>query len=120
MRVYLNPADAPAGFDNPDRRQAPTRGALDWSIAGRVSGNDLDLRLWDIGSGVEVRRFSGHCGAITSVAISLDGRLGLSSGFRDHELRLWPVDSGRELCRYGVPHGWLNKGTFSLDGRQAL
>jgi WD40 repeat protein len=43
----------------PDGRQALTSGPLTMIQAGWKSGTDLNLHLWDIKCGVEVRRFSG-------------------------------------------------------------
>jgi WD40 repeat protein len=47
------------------------------SVSGKyvVSGSDdKTVRVWDLATGKEVRRFTGHQGAVLSVAVTPDGR----------------------------------------------
>jgi len=72
------------------------------------------LILWDVESGAELRRFDGHQGAITGVALSPEGRLALScGGIRvkkegkqltpvDCVVRAWDVATGRERTPFGT------------------
>jgi serine/threonine protein kinase len=83
-------------------------------------GTDGHLRLWDIGTGREIRRFDGARGSVDGISISSDGRHALSSGVFDAHLRLWELATGRELYHYEDPHVWLTRGTFTSDGRQAI
>ncbi len=53
-----------------------------------TGGEDRTLRLWDVASGKELRRFVGHTHRVWSVACSPDGRYALSGSF-DRTLRLW-------------------------------
>ena len=63
-----------------------------------LSGSDdRTLRLWDLETGAELRRFEGHEGWVTSVTVLADGRRALS-GFRDKTLRLWDLETGAELA----------------------
>ena len=84
------------------------------------TGADRHLRLWDLATGREVRRFDGLRGHAAGVAISPDGCRALSGGLADQNLRLWDVATGRELYHYEVPHVWLTRGAFTRDGRQAI
>jgi uncharacterized protein (TIGR03067 family) len=83
-------------------------------------GTDADnlVRLWDVADGQEVRRFKGHRGFVTSVALSSDDRRALT-GSQDQTARLWDVATGKELlCLKG--HTALVEGVaFSPDGRHA-
>ncbi len=60
---------------------------------------DFTVRLWDLKSEKEIRRFEGHTGPLTSVCFSPDGRFVLS-GSTDKTIRLWDVKSGKELKRF--------------------
>jgi len=57
----------------------------------RASRFESTLRLWEIASGQEVRRFVGHTGRITSVYVTPDCHYALS-GSKDQTLRLWEFD----------------------------
>ena len=82
-------------FVPPSRRLAPScaasRGMRAWSPSvtvladGRraLSGSrDKTLRLWDLETGAELRRFEGHEGWVTSVTVLADGRRALSGSWR--------------------------------------
>jgi hypothetical protein len=82
-------------------------------------GEDSTVRLWDVGSGRELRCFEGHTGDVLSVAFSPDGRRALSGGY-DRTLRLWDVASGRELKRLEGHTERVSTVAFAPDGRRAL
>jgi WD40 repeat protein len=66
-----------------------------------TGGEDKTIRLWDLESGKEVRRFEGHTDKVRAVAFSPDGKQVVSGGlFSDPTVRVWEVESGRELSRY--------------------
>ncbi|MDE2827370.1 MAG: hypothetical protein OXL40_08695 [Bacteroidota bacterium] len=59
-----------------------------------VSGSyDDTIRLWDVATGQEVRRFEGHRDWVNSVVFSPDGAQ-LASGSDDDTIRLWDVATG--------------------------
>jgi hypothetical protein len=80
---------------------------------------DATVRLWDLGTGQELRRFVGHEDRVLAVAASPDGRLGLSGGC-DGSLRLWDLERGREARRLQERKRWVMSVAFSPDGRLAL
>jgi WD40 repeat protein len=86
---------------------------------GYNHASDYDLRLWDVESGQEVRRFRGHTSLVEGVTFSPDGRQALSCG-DDGTLRLWEVGTGNELGRFEGNAGWVRGVAFSPDGRRAV
>jgi WD40 repeat protein len=52
---------------------------------------DGTARLWDIATGVELRRFSGHTAAVWGAAFSPDGRR-LATTSADDSVKLWLTD----------------------------
>jgi WD40 repeat protein len=63
-----------------------------------LSGSaDKTVRLWDVASGQEVRRFLGHTDGVNAVAFSGDGKRAVSAG-RDRTVRVWNVETGAAVC----------------------
>lgn len=85
---------------------------------GTSSMPDYSLRLMDVATGQEIRRFAGHSEAVAGVAISPDGRLAIS-GSLDQLAILWDVASGRIVHRLTDHASSLTGVSFSPDGRQA-
>jgi WD40 repeat protein len=74
---------------------------------GRVlsASDDKTLRLWDVDTGVEIRRFEGHLDRVTAVVAFSNGRA--ISGSADNTLRLWDVETGEEIRCIEGPTGAL-------------
>ncbi len=70
-----------------------------------------------------VHTLMGHTGAVTAVAISLDGQM-LASGSRDRTIRLWDLKTGKLLHTFAGRSLWSSDGhgdrisalVFSFDG----
>jgi RNA polymerase sigma factor (sigma-70 family) len=61
------------------------------------------LRLCDLMTGKEIRRYVGHGGGIDAIACSPDGTLLASGGWADHTIRLWDIATGQERQRIPLP-----------------
>ncbi len=84
-----------------------------------TGSNDKTARVWDVATGVQIRSFAGHAGAVTSVAFSPDGRVVLTGSW-DKTARLWDTATGRQLQSF-VGHGdAISSVAFSPDGRMVL
>jgi WD40 repeat protein len=82
-----------------------------------VTGNCEGLiSLWDVVSGKEVRRFSGHRDKTLCLSFSGDGRTLLSGG-QDGIVRLWEIVSSKELRDYQGHRGPVTSVAFLPDGR---
>jgi WD40 repeat protein len=77
------------------------------------------FQLLDLGTGQEIRTFTGHTGLVQSVAFASDGRVALS-GSQDKTLKLWDVSTGRELRTLTGHSGWVLWVEFVANGRNAL
>ncbi|HEU5101727.1 MAG TPA: protein kinase [Roseiflexaceae bacterium] len=93
-----------------------------WSPDGRLAltgGEDGTLRVWDIGSGAQLRELKGHIGSVWSVAWSPDGKQALS-GAADGTLRVWDVGSGAQLRELKGHTGRVWSVAWSPDGTRLL
>src|SRR5262249_18499229 len=77
------------------------------------------LKLWDVETGTEVRRFDGHRLGINSVALTPDG-LTAATGAYDGSVLVWEVDSGRERARFTGHRKWVWSVAFAPDGKRLL
>jgi WD40 repeat protein len=77
---------------------------------------DNTVKLWETGTGHELRTLHGHTWQVMSVAFDADGQRLASASF-DGTVRLWDVRTGRELrtlCRH--PES-VSSVAFAADGR---
>ncbi len=79
---------------------------------------DTLVRLWDVSSGRELRRFQGHKQMVTSIALTPDGAY-LLTGSQDQTVRLWQLDTGLELANAALATGVMALAR-APDGKHAL
>jgi GTPase SAR1 family protein len=88
-----------------------------------TGAHDKIMRLWNLVSGKEVRRFKGHDGVVECVAWSPDERFALSSS-SDKRIRLWNVTTGKCLRTFKGHREsvdtvvWSNDGSYALSGSE--
>ena len=83
------------------------------------SGYDNTVRLWDLQTGKEIRRFVGHEGLVHGLAFSADGKHVLTSG-KDGTIRLWETETAREIRQFSGHKGPVRCVALSPDGKLLL
>ena len=87
---------------------------------GFVPGaRDYAIRLWDLQTHEEVRRFVGSEGDVMSLVFCPNGRHFLSAG-ADKTVRLWDIDRGTLLRTYRGHTDFIRSVAVSPDGRVAV
>jgi WD40 repeat protein len=80
---------------------------------------DCTIRVWDVSTGKQVRKFDSLEGKVLCAAFSPDGRRILYGS--DHTAFLLDVGTGKEVQRFvGHVRNGINAVTFSPSGRQVL
>jgi WD40 repeat protein len=77
---------------------------------------DRMIKIWDAGTGRELRTLSGHNGAVHSAAYSPNGEF-IVSASGDSTVRIWDAETGRELRVLPEHTASVNQAVFSPDGR---
>jgi WD40 repeat protein len=75
---------------SPDNRYIVSGGSgkdSDWH--GVKQGSDKSIRVWEIKTGKEIRKFTGHGAAVRCLAFTPNGDY-LVSGSEDSTVRIWP------------------------------
>jgi WD40 repeat protein len=110
------------GEVDPLEAQSSPANAVAFSRDGRralFASADKSVRLWDVETNREVRRFIGHTASVWCVAFAPDGKQALSGG-ADRTVRLWDVETGQELRRFEGHDALVSNVVFSPDGRRLL
>lgn len=103
------------------RLREPDLLPLAFSPTGRMmvsASKKGTVRLWEVSTGREMRRFQGNQAEVLCLAFSPDEKL-LASGSEDGTVVLWDMASRRQLLtlRAGVDRAWVRTLAFSKCGR---
>ena len=79
-----------------------------------TGSSDRTCRLWDVQKGSCVRVFTGHTGAVKTVAVSPNG-LYMASAGEDRSICLWDLGSGRRIKTLTGHTGFIYSLAFSQD-----
>ncbi|WP_066374792.1 nSTAND1 domain-containing NTPase [Herbidospora mongoliensis] len=100
--------------------QGPVVTAVAFSPDSRnlaTAGFDNMAHLWDVATGQEIRRFTGHRTWLRSVAFSPGGET-LATGGLDSDVRLWRTATGAPIGRPIMGSAnWVKGVAFSPDGK---
>ncbi len=83
-----------------------------------LAGHGIGVRLWEMATGRELLRLTGHSDTVRGVAVTRDGRFALSGG-DDRTPRIWDLTNGREAQRLAGHKGRVTGVALSADGRLA-
>ncbi len=82
---------------------------------------DSTIRLWDVVTGKEIKRFEGHTARVEYVAFTPDGKRIVSCGnMQDPTLKLWDVASGQQLLEAERVKEGYHCVTVLPDGRHCV
>ena len=78
--------------------------------------SDQTIKLWDAGTGAELRTLKGHTYSVLSLAFNRDGRT-LASGSGDNTVKLWDTYTGEIRFTLKGHGNQVNSVAFSPNGR---
>jgi RNA polymerase sigma factor (sigma-70 family) len=107
LRCLYHPSARKVAF-SPDGARAISSG----------DGGDQTLRLWDLATGEELKRFGPYEGNVYGVAFTPNGKNLLFTVWASPSLRLLDLDTGKELRRFDA--GFLCDCALSGDGTTSL
>jgi WD40 repeat protein len=81
-----------------------------------TGSDDKTLRIWDMETGVVLKKMEGHSSEVKALAISRDGQI-IASADDDGEFIAWHGETGESLTKPIKAHSsYINSVDFSPDG----
>lgn len=77
-------------------------GCIDYTVASCTGLRDTTSHVWEIESGHEIARYTGHKYGVCAVALSPDGLLAASAGCgtADSDVHIWRIDSQQCIQKF--------------------
>jgi WD40 repeat protein len=107
IRCIYHPHARSVAF-SPDGKKAISTG----------DGGDQTVRLWDLETCLELKRFGGYEAPVSGVAVSPDGKKVLFGVSGHKTMRLLEIETGKEIRRFDAGH--VHDLGLSADGRKSL
>jgi RNA polymerase sigma factor (sigma-70 family) len=85
------------------------------ALAHDGHGNDINVEIWSLQEGKQVRSWNAHKGHVWTIELSADGKT-LATGGMDKTIRLWDVDTGKLLREIDGSPNVISKVALSRDG----
>jgi WD40 repeat protein len=81
-----------------------------------TGSNDKTLRLWDLETGVVLKKMEGHSSEVRALTVSRDGQI-IASGDQNGEIIAWHGENGESLTKPIKAHSkYIRSVDFSPDG----
>jgi WD40 repeat protein/DNA-binding SARP family transcriptional activator len=90
--------------------------AADVALIGLADGK---IVVWDLASGEELDRLTGHTAGVNDIAFGPEGSIALSGG-NDSQVILWDLTAGQEIRRLDGHSGIVRAVDISAGGRLAV
>ena len=78
-------------------------------------GEDQNIFLWDVTTGKQQQKLTGHDSSVLALAFGPDGRL--ASGGQDGKIKIWAAATGREEATFKGHQGALLRMAFTADSK---
>ena len=75
----------------------------------------MDVHIWDLKTGKELKKWSAHDAPTTGLAISPDGKRAVTAGWHG-DLALWNLDTGKLIRRMKAHKKAVKDVVYSADG----
>jgi WD40 repeat protein len=84
-----------------------------------TGSRDRTAKLWDAGTGFEIRTFMGHEHTVNSVQFSPNGKL-IATSSADNTIRVWNILNGKQIFVSPVGEKYMTDVAFSSDSKYVM